>query len=84
ARAHHVDLAGTLHDPGSTLNSMQSLGLTAQQAVGALDNLVQGEAVMVSTDHIFLISAVLFLVGAIVVWLAPKPTTQMAAGAGGH
>jgi DHA2 family multidrug resistance protein len=84
ARSHHVDLAGTLHDPGSTLNSMQSMGLTAQQAVGALDNLVQSEAVMVSTDHVFLISAVLFLVGALVVWLAPKPTTQVAAGAGGH
>jgi hypothetical protein len=39
---------------------------------------------MVATDHIFLISALMFLFGAAVVWLAPRPKTQVAAGAGGH
>lgn len=84
ATLHHADLAGTLHDPGATLRVFQSLGLNAQQAVGALNNLVQSEAVMVSTDHIFLISALMFLLGAAVVWLAPKPKTPVEAGAGGH
>jgi len=60
------------------------MGLSAQQALGAVDNLVQGEAVMLATNHIFLISALMFLFGACVVWLAPKPTGQVAPGAGGH
>jgi len=81
---HHVDLAGNLHNPNATLGALQSLGLSAQQAVGALDNLVQGQAVMVATDHIFLINALLFLVGAGVVWFAPRPKAQVAAGVGGH
>jgi DHA2 family multidrug resistance protein len=81
---HHADLAGTLHDPNATLSALRSAGLSAQQAVGALNNLVQSQAVMVSTDHIFLLSALMFLFGAAVVWLAPKPQTPVAAGAGGH
>ena len=78
ATAHHADLAGNLNDPNATLNSLRSLGLSAQQAVAGLDNIVQGQAVMVSTDHIFLISALMFVFGACVVWLAPKPTTPVA------
>jgi DHA2 family multidrug resistance protein len=84
ARAHHVDLAGNLHGAPDLQRSLQSLGLSAQQALGSIDNLVQGQAVMLATDHIFLISAVLFLAGAALVWLAPKPTAQAAPGAGGH
>ncbi|HWD67675.1 MAG TPA: DHA2 family efflux MFS transporter permease subunit [Caulobacteraceae bacterium] len=84
AAAHHADLAGNLNDPNATLNSLRSMGLSAQQAVAGLDNLVQGQAVMISTDHIFLISGLMFLFGACVVWLAPRPRTQVAAGAGGH
>jgi len=84
ATAHHVDLAGTLNDPSGTLGAFRALGLSAQQAVGALDNMVQGQAVMLSTDHIFLISGMMFVLGACVVWLAPRPKAPVAAGAGGH
>jgi len=84
ATLHRVDLAGNLNNPNATLGTLQSMGLSAQQALGAVDNLVQGEAVMLATNHIFLISALMFLFGACVVWLAPKPTGQVAPGAGGH
>jgi DHA2 family multidrug resistance protein len=83
ATLHHADLAGTLNDPNATLNQLQALGLTAQQAVDTLNNVVNGQAVMVSTDHIFLISAFMFMFGACVVWLAPKPKGVIAA-TGGH
>ncbi|MGH7024092.1 MAG: DHA2 family efflux MFS transporter permease subunit [Caulobacteraceae bacterium] len=84
AAAHHADLAGNLNGPNAVLNSLRSMGFTAQQALAGLDNLVQGQAVMVSTDHIFLISALMFVFGACVVWLAPRPSAPVAAGAGGH
>jgi DHA2 family multidrug resistance protein len=83
ATLHHADLAGALHDPNATLAGLQAMGLSAQQAVGALNNVVQNEAVMVSTDHIFLISALMFLLGAAIVWLAPRPQGAVSA-AGGH
>ena len=38
---------------------------------------------MSATDHIFAITALLFLVGAAAIWLAPKPR-PVAAGGGGH
>jgi len=81
---HHADLAGSLKDPAGTLNALRGMGLSAHQAVGALDNLVQGQAVMLSTDHIFLISSLMFLFGACIVWLAPRPKAPVVAGAGGH
>jgi DHA2 family multidrug resistance protein len=49
-----------------------------------MDNLVQSQSVMLATDHIFLISALMFVFGAAIVWLAPKPAAPVAAGAGGH
>jgi DHA2 family multidrug resistance protein len=84
ATLHHADLAGTLHDPSATLAGLQAMGLSAQQAVGALNNVVQTQAVMVSTDHIFLISALMFLLGAAIVWLAPRPQGAVSVAGGGH
>jgi DHA2 family multidrug resistance protein len=84
ATIHHTDLAGTLNDPGGTVDALKRMGLSSQQAVDQLGNLVQSQSVMVATDHIFLISALLFLFGAAIVWLAPKPKGPVDAGAGGH
>jgi DHA2 family multidrug resistance protein len=84
ASLHHEDLAGQLHDPAGALQTFTNLGLSPDQAVRQLEALVQSQAVMVSTDHIFLITALFFLAGAAAVWLAPKPKAMVAPGAGGH
>jgi DHA2 family multidrug resistance protein len=84
ATVHQTDLAGTLNDPAGALDALGRAGLGAGQAVRQLNNLVQSQAVMLATDHIFLISAMMFVFGAGIVWLAPKPKGPMAAGAGGH
>jgi DHA2 family multidrug resistance protein len=84
ATLHHADLAGTLNDPNGTISTLRTMGLSAQQATDALNNFVQTQAVVLSTNHIFLISTLLFLLGAGVVWLAPKPRGLVAAGEGGH
>lgn len=73
ATIHHTDLAGNLHDPGGTIDALGRAGLKSAQAVGQIDGLVQSQSVMLATDHIFLISAMMFVFGACVVWLAPKP-----------
>jgi DHA2 family multidrug resistance protein len=73
------DLAGSLHDTQGALDSLTSHGMNLTQAVGQIDNLVQGQAVMAATDHIFLVIVMVFVVGAVAVWLAPKPA-PMAGG----
>ncbi len=82
ATIHHTDLAGTLNDPGATIDTLAGLGMSADQAVRQLDGLVQTQSVMLATNHIFLISALMFVVGAAAVWLAPKPKALPARGAG--
>ncbi len=84
ASLHHSDLAGTLNNPGATVDQLTAAGMTAAQATGQIDGLVQSQSVMLATDHIFLISAIMFVVGAAAVWLAPKPKSLAAPGAGGH
>jgi DHA2 family multidrug resistance protein len=49
-----------------------------------LDNLVQQQAVMLSTNWTFLVVTLLFAVAAAFIWLAPKPKGPVQAGAGGH
>jgi DHA2 family multidrug resistance protein len=83
ATVHNTDLAGKMN-PGATADALGRLGFSPQQAVGQMDNLVQSQSVMLATDHIFLISALMFVFGAAIVWLAPKPAAPVAAGAGGH
>jgi len=81
---NHSDMAGILNDPLGTLTTMMNLGMTHDQALSQLDGLTTGQAVMRSTDQMFLITSVVFVVAAAVVWLAPKQTAPMAPGAGGH
>ncbi|MEO7026199.1 MAG: MFS transporter, partial [Caulobacteraceae bacterium] len=83
ATVRRTDIVGTLNDPNAAIGALTAAGQTAGQATRSLDALVQGQAVMAATDHIFAITALLFLVGSAAIWLAPKPR-PMAAGAGGH
>jgi DHA2 family multidrug resistance protein len=73
ATTHRTDLVGILNKPQATLDGMQASGMGADQALGQLDGLVQGQAVMLATDHVFLLTTLVFAVGATAVWIAPKP-----------
>jgi MFS transporter, DHA2 family, multidrug resistance protein len=67
-------------DPSFTLalGKLQGVGLTMQQAVGAVTNQVTGQAFMLATDDIFRIAAFAMLLLVPCVWL-----TKKAMGAGG-
>jgi DHA2 family multidrug resistance protein len=79
----HNELAGILNNSQATLDAFGASGLTPDQSLGQLNNMVQSQSVMLSTNHIFLMSAVCFLIGAAVVWIAPKPKAVIQGG-GGH
>ena len=79
------DMVGSLHDPQGAADTMTSMGMSASQAIGQVSNLVDSQAVMAATNHIFQVVAVVFVLGALAVWIAPKPVALVdPAAAGGH
>ncbi len=85
ASRNHANMAGALNDPDGVQNTLTKLGMTSSQALGQIENLTQGQAVMLATDQMFLVMMVAFIVAAAAVWLAPKPSPFGGpAAAGGH
>jgi DHA2 family multidrug resistance protein len=87
---HHAQLAESVNAGNpvatQTLASLQASGLTPEQALGAVNNLVTQQAFMLSTQELFYGSALLFLALIALVWLA-RPTHGGAgaeAAAGAH
>lgn len=64
-------------------DALTNVGFGAEQARMALDNTAQVQATMIATNQVFLLSGVLFVICAMLVWLVPRPKGQMRAG-GGH
>ncbi|MBU1376832.1 MAG: DHA2 family efflux MFS transporter permease subunit [Alphaproteobacteria bacterium] len=75
-------LTAVLPDPQRVLDLMTGRGLSSDQALRQLEGMVQVQAVMISTNRMFMATAVVFAVAASVIWIAPKPTRR--AGPGGH
>ena len=71
-----AELAGLTDRTGDTTQAMQMAG-AGEQSKGTLEWLLQGQSVMVATNKIFMIIAVLFFVAAFAIWLAPRPKTQV-------
>lgn len=70
----HAELAGLTDRMGDAINTMTASGMTLEQATGSLAQTVQNQAVMLATNHIFMMAAISFSLAAAAVWFAPKPT----------
>ncbi|HEY1750749.1 MAG TPA: DHA2 family efflux MFS transporter permease subunit [Caulobacteraceae bacterium] len=84
ANRNHADMAGALNNPAAVQSTLAHGGMTSAQALAQLDNLTQGQAVMLATDQMFFLIAGVFLIAAFAVWLSPKPKIFPGAAAGGH
>ena len=78
-----VNLVGRVNS-SATLDQMQAVGMSPVQAVGSLDQIAQQQAVMLATNNIFTVLAVLATLSAFSIWLAPKPAGPVNMGGGGH
>jgi DHA2 family multidrug resistance protein len=83
ANAKRSLLAGALPHPEHTLERMTAAGLSPDQALRQLEAMVHTQAVMISTNAMFLAAAVVFGLAATLIWAAPRPQRVAAAG-GGH
>jgi DHA2 family multidrug resistance protein len=79
-----ANLVGILHQPHVMLNTLRAQGLSADQALQTLGNLVQSQAVMLATNRMFFILAIIIAAVAAGVWLSPKAQAPVSVGAGAH
>lgn len=79
-RTQHAGISGGVkaHAP-ETLGLLQSLGLTAEQALNALNDMVDNQAALLALQQLFLVLGLVILLGVIFVWIAPKPKVGAAA-----
>jgi DHA2 family multidrug resistance protein len=67
-----VNIAGSLHQGSSAIDTLQASGQTHAQAMNALSNLVQSQAVMLATNRVTFYLALILASVAVGVWLSPK------------
>ena len=58
---------------GTWLKRLGSSGWAQAAASGGLDYLVTGQSVMLATNQLFMILAVILGIAALSIWLAPRP-----------
>jgi DHA2 family multidrug resistance protein len=81
ARTGRVHLLDQL-DTGRAVQTLTHAGLSQGQALRQFEAMVQGQAVMLATDKLFMTLAVLMAVAACSIWFTAKPTGRVAAPAG--
>lgn len=79
-----ANLVGVLNDPAATLAVLEQRGMSPDQALHAFDNMVQGQAVMLATNHMFLIIGLVVAVTAVGVWFMPRPKGGFGMAPAGH
>ena len=84
---HHAQLVESINHGNpvamETLRQLEASGMSHQQALAALNNIVTQQAFMISTQEVFYGSALLFLSLIGLVWLARKPKGGASAEAAG-
>jgi MFS transporter, DHA2 family, multidrug resistance protein len=84
ATRSQATLVGELHRPQALIGTFEQAGRTHPQALQALDNLVQSQAVMLSTNHWCFTVGVVLAITACLVWLMPKTNVALQATAPNH
>jgi MFS transporter, DHA2 family, multidrug resistance protein len=84
ASIHRTTLVGSLNGVQGMLDTMTKGGMSAAQALGQLDRMTDSQSVMIATDHVFLVCAAVFIVGACAVWIAPRLQLSGQPVSGGH
>lgn len=89
ATLHHAELSEHINNASlpaqAALQQMQQLGMSPQQSLGTIDQMITQQAFVLSADDLFLASAVLFLALTAIIWLASKVhATAPADGGGAH
>jgi len=80
----HAELAGLTDRNGETMHTLTSTGFSHDAAVSQINNMVQGQSVMIATNQLMFVVALAFLLAAFVIWLAPRPSRAVDMTQAGH
>ena len=80
----HAELVGFVDRNGETASALTGSGMTMDAVRSTLENLAQGQSVMLATNHVMFVVGVAFVLAAFVIWLAPKPKRAVDMTQAGH
>ena len=78
ARSDSAEMAGTLNGSQAASAALQQGGLSAEQARGAIAQMVTQQGMTQATTHLFALAAAALLIAATTIWLAPRPPRDVA------
>lgn len=82
SRADTSQLAGHLNGAPELMTRMQDRGYSMEQSRSAIEQLVTQQGMAVGTTHLFMVAAVVLLMAASAIWLAPRPPQNMKPASG--
>ncbi|MEJ8847576.1 DHA2 family efflux MFS transporter permease subunit [Variovorax rhizosphaerae] len=82
--ALHAEMVGMMDPMGETANKLAASGFTGDQVRSVMDNMLQGQSVMLATNQIMWLVAAAFVLSAVVIWIAPKPSRSVDMTQAGH
>ncbi|MGN6850512.1 MAG: DHA2 family efflux MFS transporter permease subunit [Sphingomicrobium sp.] len=82
AQSTRDTLTGVLHGTGSTMQVLQSRGFSVEQSRAFVSQLVDSQAIAITTVNLFELFAAIFVGAAAIIWLAPKPAHAVDLAAG--
>jgi MFS transporter, DHA2 family, multidrug resistance protein len=77
----HSELAGVVDRTGEVAHTLGASGFSPEATRQALDNMTQSQSVMLATNEIMAFVSLAFLLSALLIWAAPRPTRKVALGA---
>jgi DHA2 family multidrug resistance protein len=81
---NHAELVGLADRDGRVHAMLTQSGTPADAATQVVDYLIISQSGMLSTNQVMTGIAVMFIIAAAIIWIAPKPTRAIEPGAGGH
>ena len=81
---NHAELVGLADRDGSVRQMLSQSGAPPEVSNQVIDYLVTSQSGMLSTNQVMTGIAVMFIIAAFVIWIAPKPTRTIEPGTGGH
>ncbi len=77
AAAFHADLAGRSPRLGEPIRLLTSQGIAPERALAVVNDIVDRQAVLLATNHLFWEIAMVFGFGTLLVWLLPRPVREV-------
>ena len=74
---NHADMVGRVDPYNVSAANLLDAGMSLDQSHLVIDKLLTEQSVMLATNEIMLIVAMVFVAAAFVIWIVPKPTKQI-------